>query len=89
MAIGEVVKAWRVSRNYSQEHLAGLIGVSQPLLSDFEAGRKALGAVPAMKLHEISAHEIAAEDCVHPDKKASTEALLAMMQPGGERTLEE
>lgn len=64
MGIGDKVREWRERHNVSQLRLAKAIGVLQPHLSDFEAGKKAIGEASALLLQRVTFGEIKASDCV-------------------------
>lgn len=59
----------------SQAALAKRLGVSHSMVSRFESGEKPLGALPALKLQEVSNGEIVAKDCVSPERVAELEGI--------------
>ena len=46
MSIGECIKAKRIALGYSQERLAMIVGVTQPMMAQIELGSK----IPTMLL---------------------------------------
>lgn len=74
--VGQKLRQWRESKGVSQTDVAKALGITQPLLSGFEAGKVPLGETSAMKLQVYTSGEIQAVDCVRDDKRAALEGLL-------------
>jgi len=73
MSAGASLKAWRGSRALSQTALAGVVGVGQSALAEWEAGRRRPELPYAIRLEEMTGGAVPLEAWGYP-----AEVIVAM-----------
>ncbi len=78
--IGKNIKAFREQFGYTQEHVAGFLGIDRSLLSYFESGDREISLIHLSKLADLYCVEV--EDFMENNPAQKTAMAVAFRKEG-------